>query len=136
MDRYGVQLQEDLTQPVIHHGDCVGADEAAHITAQDTRWDIVIHPGVDKDGGTPYGAGLANGLPKCVVRIHEPAPYLQRNMDIVTLTSILLAMPDGPEKKRSGTWSTVRAALKMGRPVVVFPPDGIAYTIGFENHEH
>jgi predicted Rossmann fold nucleotide-binding protein DprA/Smf involved in DNA uptake len=61
---------------------------------------------------------------------------MERNMDIVTLTSMLLAMPGGPEKVRSGTWSTIRAATKMGRPVIVFPPDGEAYTIGFEAHTH
>lgn len=136
MQRYGLQLEEDLIRPVLHHGDCIGADEAAHVSADEMNWIIEVHPGLDSDGRRSHAANMVDELPKRVRAVHEPAPYLQRNMDIVTLTSLLLAVPDGPEKRRSGTWSTVRAAEKMGRPVVLFMPDGSMEQRGLEDHGH
>jgi hypothetical protein len=48
--------------------------------------------------------------------------YLQRNRDIVDATDVLLAAPDGPERVRSGTWSTVRYAYRAGRGVLLVMP--------------
>ena len=60
--------------------------------------------------------------PRHVGRGCHPKPYLDRNRDIVDACEVLLATPDGPERLRSGTWSTVRYARKIGKPVEVRLP--------------
>jgi hypothetical protein len=48
-----------------------------------------------------------------------------RNHDIVDETELLIACPgELAEAVRSGTWATVRYARKLGRPIVIFWPDG------------
>lgn len=49
---------------------------------------------------------------------------LDRNRDIVEAAEVLIACPDGPERQRSGTWATIRHALRVGKPVVIVWPDG------------
>ena len=53
-------------------------------------------------------------------------PYLERNRKIVDNSDMLLAAPAGPEAEhlRSGTWSTIRYAIKMGKRVFIILPDG------------
>lgn len=49
------------------------------------------------------------------------------NRDIVAETDELIATPKGfQEERRSGTWATVRYALKARKPVTVIWPDGAA----------
>ena len=137
MTRYGLQMQEEMVDVVLHHGDCVGGDEAAHVTASEAPgWKIEVHPGTDGEGESPHRAYMATAMPDRVQEVHEPCAYMERNMDIVTTTAFLLAAPSGPEKKRSGTWSTVRAARRLRHPVIIFWPDGDATMEGFEDHEH
>ncbi len=50
--------------------------------------------------------------------------YLERDRDIVDATEALFATPDGPERAKSGTWYTVRYAVKTGKPVYICYPDG------------
>jgi hypothetical protein len=56
--------------------------------------------------------------------IHDPKPYLERNADIIDACDWLLAMPDGPERKGSGTWWTINHAADIGRFVLIVFPDG------------
>ena len=55
---------------------------------------------------------------------HEPEPPLKRNITMLEATDALVAAPDGPERLRSGTWSTIRQALKRGMGVTIIWPDG------------
>jgi len=100
---------------VLHHGDCVGADEVAHITAQGLGLGVVVHPpNVETHRAHSPGGHL---LP--------PLPYLERNKNIVASTFRLLALPgSSQEELRSGTWATVRYAKQMGRMVIIVWPDG------------
>ena len=109
---------------VLHHGDCVGADLQAHLLAYSHGWQVEIHPGADAEGASPKRAFSENKEFRHVRAIHVPAPYMERNMDIVVSSILLLSCPGGPEKQRSGTWSTVRAAERMARMAVIFMPDG------------
>jgi hypothetical protein len=120
--RYGTtheQLQEGVLiilreEPdEVHHGDCVGADAEVHHAVGYDQW-IVKHPPTD----SKYRAFCEGGIEL------EPKPYLARNRDIVDATELLLAFPDGPERKRSGTWSTVRYAAARNKPVTIIYPDG------------
>ena len=54
-----------------------------------------------------------------------PKSYLSRNKDIVREMEILIAAPaEAIEQHRSGTWWTVRYAIRVERSVRVIRPDG------------
>lgn len=92
----------------LHHGDCVGADAAAHTVAQVLGLRIVVHPPVN-----PRLRAYVEGADET----RSEFPYLDRNKNIVNETAHLLALPARPEELRSGTWSTIRYARWVGRPV-------------------
>jgi len=99
----------------LHHGACVGADYCAHQAAIDSGVPIVVHPPENVRLRMNYDP-RATWLPA--------KPYLVRNRDIVDATDELVAIPDGPERQQSGTWSTVRYAVNLGRLVTICYPDG------------
>ncbi len=115
-------LREKLEAPwsVLHQGCCVGADaQAVAIARRLFGGDVMIvgHPGnwgplVDKDA-------VATSHP-----IRPERPPLDRNRTIVDECEVLVACPAGPEVTRSGTWSTIRYARRIGKPVVIIYPDG------------
>ena len=94
-----------------HHGDCVGADADAHkiFRAASPKTMIVIHPPLNEKF-----RAFMKGDAMCA-----PWDYLVRNRLIVDATTCLIAAPSGPETLRSGTWSTVRYARKLNRPVII-----------------
>lgn len=96
----------------LHHGDCEGSDSAAHDIARELGLRIVVHP--------PQASLLRAYRSGDVIA--PVKPYLDRNRDIVDETEWLIATPDGPERKRSGTWSTIRYARSIGRNVSVMMP--------------
>lgn len=99
-----------------HEGDCVGADVEAAEIAFEAAWKIVVHPPVDGKKRAFYAPPNSMVLPK--------KPYLERNRDIVDACDLLLAAPQWVEKRRSGTWATIRYADSIGRPIVIFYPNG------------
>ena len=50
--------------------------------------------------------------------------FLERNRDIVNNIDKLYALPEGPEKLRSGTWSTIRFCRKMNKELCIISPEG------------
>ncbi len=97
-----------------HHGMCIGAD---HFMGQ-----VLGHVGAIIHGHPPTNTSK---MAKCLVDVmHAPKDYLARNRDIVLCSQALLAAPKGEETQRSGTWSTVRFARKLGRPVIICWPNG------------
>jgi hypothetical protein len=97
-----------------HHGDCIGADVVFHRLCLNEDVPIHIHPPTD-----PKYRAFCGGY----AEIYPEKAYLSRNRDIVRVSDVLLACPSTPnEVWRSGTWSTVRYAREIGRPLVVFPP--------------
>lgn len=112
MDRIFKTLwQHDYT--TFHHGDCVGGDTQGWLYATQ-YFKIVGHPPV----ATSLRAFLA------AAETRKPKPYLDRNRDIVDETHVLVALPDGARRPRSGTWYTVDYARSVVRPVYVIWPDG------------
>ena len=106
---------DELHATALHHGDCIGADAQAHDVAVAMGCEIVIHPPVTE----------TKRAWKLAARIHAPKTYLARNKDIVRATEMLVATPaEDIEHLRSGTWSTVRFARKIGRVVWVILPNG------------
>ena len=96
-----------------HHGDCIGADAEAVEIAISIGIVIWCHPPLNdsKSAFMPYDF------------ITSAQEYLTRNRYIVDSVDVLYACPDGPEKLRSGTWSTIRYALKRRKKVVIFYPN-------------
>lgn len=99
----------------IHHGDCIGADAQAHEISRLCKMRVVTHP-PDNPSKRAWCEGDAS---------YSPKPYLARNRDIVNNTDYLIATPRGTaEEVRSGTWATVRYALKAHKLVVIIWPNG------------
>ena len=93
-----------------HHGDCLGADSDAHVIARlFSDASIHVHP--------PKVKTMAANLIGSVN--YAPKDYLERNKDIVNMCDVLIAAPSRPETQRSGTWSTVRYAKKINKPIVI-----------------
>lgn len=115
-DRQRATLAELMPSRVeFHHGDCVGADAAAHVLAQAFRCYIVVHPPTED-----RFRAFCNGDEE-----REPKPYLVRNKDIVKETSRLIACPkELTEQRIGGTWSTVRYARSFNRSITFIFPDG------------
>lgn len=87
-----------------HHGDCVGFDAQAH--------DVCVELGIKTIAHPPSNPSLRAW--KKADLILPPKPYLDRNRDIVNASNKIIAAPDGPERERSGAWSTVRFAKSAG----------------------
>jgi hypothetical protein len=104
-----------LGEEELHHGDCIGADAEVHEIANGFKILVVIHPPTNPK---------ARAFCEAASETREPLPYLDRNHVIVDETDALVAAPRGPEVQRSGTWATIRYALKQGKPVFIVLPDG------------
>lgn len=105
----------------VHHGDCVGADAEFDEICRERGVRRVAHPGLWQGEPSDYRAHCAAD------EIREPREYRDRNRDIVDAADVLFAAPDGLERARSGTWSTVRYARNEGVPIVIVNRNGIAF---------
>lgn len=103
----------------IHHGDCVGVDAAWHTDALLRNMKVEVYPPIDERyRAFSYGA---EGL----VTIHDPKPYLERNIDLVDASQILVGTSaTAYETKRSGTWWTIRYARHVDIPRFIIWPSG------------
>jgi len=108
---------QDIT---LRNGQCIGADHEAYLItlAINENNRVILHP--------PVVARKRFKEPKNerVVTLDEK-PYLDRNRDIVDGSSLLIATPDGiANRLRSGTWATIRYAVKKGKRIIIIYPDG------------
>lgn len=105
----------------LHHGDCIGADDQMDQIGRELGLTIYIHPPDNPSkrawcNTRPIGESWTE---------HPPQSYLLRNKAIVESARTLIAAPkETAETVRSGTWSTVRYARKVGKPVYIVWPDG------------
>ena len=98
-----------------HMGLCIGADIQAATIAREEGFYIVGHPPINQ---RKMGKFQCDAL--CL-----PEQYLVRNRHIVQETEMLLATPkESEEVLRSGTWSTIRYARTLRRPILIILPDG------------
>jgi hypothetical protein len=99
--------------PQFHHGDCIGSDYEAAVIAKRMGFWIVAWPPIN-----PAKRGWFESNDE-----HEPGPYLERNRKMVDSVQRLIAAPKEMEETlRSGTWSTVRYARKVRKPVEILWP--------------
>lgn len=116
-----VQRALALGQPaVFRHGGAYGADTEAHRawkrSCKQSRANV--WPADEKR------ASIFSGDIRTTVE--APMPPLDRNIRIVHMSQLLLAAPNNErEEQQSGTWHTIRQALKRDRPVlIVWPRSG------------
>ena len=99
----------------MHNGDCMNADHLLACAWRLLGGKIHLHP--------PSAPGYRAWFDADETEI--PMEYMKRNQSIVDASACLLAMPkDMHETMRSGTWATVRRALKSRISVYVIWPDG------------
>lgn len=103
----------------LSHGDAPGGDAQLHALALELGLEVHIRPSDHPERAHCEGATL----------VHEPLPPLERNAELAGDGWLLLAFPAGfAEEQRSGTWSTVRAARRVGqrrsKGIIVVWPDG------------
>lgn len=105
---------------IFRHGMCVGADQQAHDLAK--VFDFKCY-------GHPPDQGKYVGIFYNLDDISSPKPYLERNHNIVDLSTVLIATPkEFDEVTRSGTWATIRYAWSKNIHVVRIDPKGETYT--------
>lgn len=105
-----------------HHGDCIGADSQFHTICREfgNIIHIIIHPPINEDK-----RAFCTGD-----EIRPAKEYLKRNLDIILESDILIAAPNTFDSRlRSGTWSTIRKAIKLNKPLMIIYPDGIVKNI-------
>lgn len=105
-------------QLVLDQGCCVGSDEHSAVLAHVLGARIIGHP--------PENGHLISKLAmRLCTEVRSAKYYTDRNMDIVNETSQLIATTlTDDEVNRSGTWATVRYAMKQDKPVTLILPGG------------
>ncbi len=102
-------LYEERNARRFHHGDCIGADQQAFVIAKSIGYETHSHPPENPK---------ARAFTKSDIN-YPVLPYMARNDEIVAASDVLIAGPyqDG-EIVRSGTWATIRRAIKAYIPIV------------------
>lgn len=99
----------------LHHGDCSGVDVQVAQAAQSLGWRIVCYPPNSDETRGWFGGD----------EVKKPAGYLQRDRAIVDATEVLMVLPLQNEwQPKGGTWYTHDYAVKRGKPVRIFYPNG------------
>ncbi len=107
-EQFALKINE-LNTTEFHHGDCEGADAEAH--------DIIraIFPHIWIVGHPPTKSNKRAF--KVCDEMRSPADYIPRDKNIVNDTEFLIGAPLTDEEIiRSGTWTTIRHAIKTGKP--------------------
>lgn len=100
------------------HGMCIGSDEQFHSMCLGMHIPVIGHPPIDTSKMMQFN-------PREFVRILPQDEYLRRNHAIVDASDIMIATPyEHHERLRSGTWATIRYAVKVGKPRYIVLPDG------------
>jgi hypothetical protein len=104
----------------MHHGDHPGAETQAHEIAANLGLDIVLHPNT-----FPHNRAFNS---KSVLKEHPPAPYPHLYFSIIRASNHLLVAIDMPrdQQRANFLWESIRYALRSGRFVTIFWPDGTA----------
>lgn len=115
---HGARIGHDEAE--FHAGCCIGWDDAAAEMAREYGYRLIGHPPTKKTkiGKVEYDFYF------------PPLPYLERDHRIVDDTELLLAAPWTPyEQLRSGTWATIRFAVRRDKPGTAFYPDGTPHDL-------
>lgn len=110
-----LRLPENL---VLHHGDCIGADYEMHDLVE------MLKPKARFHGHPPIISTARAWCPFDV--IEPPKDYLERNLDIVRASELVIATPKEftDQPRGSGTWATIRRSREWGKRLIIVFPDG------------
>lgn len=111
------RLLVELEVTHFEHGAAIGADEEASRVARELGLKITARPA--------NIAGERSDVAEADRWVEAAAP-LDRNKKLVDFSHFLIATPDGPERPRSGTWTTVNYARSKKKSVWVIMPNGLA----------
>jgi len=106
--------REHLNITEVHHGDCKGVDEYVHNLVQKySNITVYVHPPLKNKHRA-----------HCVCdNIYDPLDYIERNHSIVDECDLLIAVPKSrDEEVQSGTWSTIRYAIKQEKKIKYIYP--------------
>jgi hypothetical protein len=94
-----------------HHGLCIGSDEEFHALARPRVDVICVHPcNIEEKRAKIDHWDMTQPV----------KPPLVRNKFMASQVEVLLATPkEDYEIRRSGTWATIRAALKLWKTVII-----------------
>lgn len=113
-----ISILDKYDNLIVSHGDCVGSDTDFHNLCMNYRTEhqnkkIKIH--IYPPNNSKLRAFNQGDL------IMDEKPYLQRNLNIIKNSSILIACPidKNKEELRSGTWSTIRKARKLNLMIIL-----------------
>lgn len=98
---------------IVHHGDCVGADEELHEISKQLGFYVIVHP----PKNSAFRAFCRGD------EILPPDSYYNRNQAIVDVCAFLIAAPKTMSRV-GGTWDTIRRAQRADKPVLLHKPDG------------
>ena|SRR3990167_361365 len=113
-------LLDELQPSCVIHGDCIGADTEFHKIVEYRRGLFGHHPIIKIYPSTAKTRANNDGD-----IIMPQKPPLERDIDIAREGDRLIATPkEMAEVLRSGTWTTIRKAKKLGKIVYVVLPDG------------
>jgi hypothetical protein len=102
-----------------HHGCCIGADEQAHNMVVELYPKITMHL---HPGNIEFKKAVCEHSKKV---LYLSIDNLLRNKEIVHASSILIATPaQNHEITRSGTWATIRDALRESKQVIIIDTNG------------
>lgn len=109
------RLLRKLNGRYLFHGDCVGADSAAHDIGVSLGYIIKIYP-----PSNPKLRAFRRG-DSCA----KPKPYLERNRNMIDDADILVAAPRLIDTgQRSGTLYCIRYANRKSKPVFIIELSG------------
>lgn len=129
-----LEALEALLPRRVAHGCAMGADRQVHkllggLALREARWPGGIP--ADLWPSTPEQVIWAERNQRARDHLLDPAPALTRNRHMVDGATIVLAAPaERGMQSRGGTWATVRYALRQGKEIRLFWPDGTSTTIG------
>lgn len=117
---------QKIQPELLYHGACVGADYEADKLAAKLGIDRHAFPSNIPTKRVSETALRSHSTLDSVL-FYEPTPLapLVRNKFIVDKCDTLIACPgEEYERLRSGTWATVRYAIKVNKPVIIIYPSG------------
>lgn len=113
-----ISILDKYENIIVSHGDCIGSDTEFHNICMDYK-NTYPNKKIRIDIYPPNNYNL-RAFNKADVLMDEK-PYLERNLDIIKNSSILIACPidKNKEELRSGTWSTIRKARKYNLKIYI-----------------